>query len=105
LHIQNGPLRLRHHRPTIQYPRARIGRHKRQTATLYDDREQTGQDVSAGTGVTEATVRLYLAYLVAIGFLPAPLSNGIGTKALPTVELSDEQKQVLAGVRGRRGRQ
>lgn len=71
--------------------------------TLYDNREQTGQDVSAGTGVTEATVRLYLAYLVAIGFLLAPLSNGKGTKALTTVELSDEQKQVLARVGGRGG--
>jgi hypothetical protein len=36
---------------------------------LYAEREQIGEDVSASSGVIEATVGLYLAYLVAIGFL------------------------------------
>jgi L-2-aminoadipate reductase len=43
---------------------------------LYADCEPTGEDVSASTGVTEATVGLYLAYLVAIGFLPPPPGTG-----------------------------
>jgi L-2-aminoadipate reductase len=68
------------------------------------NREQTGQDIPEEPhGVTETTIGLYLAYLVAIGFLPPPSSNG--KKTLPILELSDEQKRALAGVGGRGGRQ
>jgi L-2-aminoadipate reductase len=68
------------------------------------DREQTGQDIpEEPPGVTETTIGLYLAYLVAIGFLPPPSSNG--KKIIPILELSDEQKRALAGVGGRGGRQ
>ena len=68
------------------------------------DREQTRQDMpEEPPGGTETTIGLYLAYLVAIGFLPPPSSNG--KNALPALKLSDEQKRALAGVGGRGRRQ
>jgi L-2-aminoadipate reductase len=104
--LQNGPFRLRHHRPAIQYTRAPELDDTNTKRALYADREQTGEDVSAGTGVMEATVGLYLAYLVAVGFLPPPPPpSSTGTKALPEAKLTDEQKGALAGVGGRGTRQ
>ena len=41
----------------------------------------------------------YLAYLVAIGFLPPP--SGQGAKALPAVDVSAERKEALLLVGGR----
>lgn len=71
---------------------------------LYADYEQTGEDVSAGTGVTEATIGRYLAYLVAIGFLPPPPPTA-GKTTLPGITLPEEQRRALAGVGGRGARQ
>jgi L-2-aminoadipate reductase len=66
---------------------------------LYADREWSGEDVSAGTGVTKSTIGLYLAYLVATGFLPAPNKNS--GKRLPEVNISEEHIQALTHVGGR----
>lgn len=96
--------------------------------SLYKDAEWTGEDVSGGTGVTKGTVGLYLAYLVAVGFIPAPgegeesgkvtvNGNGSGSarghqrvgslssavKVLPRVNVSVGQKAALAKVGGRGG--
>lgn len=73
---------------------------------LYADREWSGEDVSAGTGVTKNTIGLYLAYLVATGFLPSPPTNASKAtrnpgKALPAVKVSEEQKRALLQVGGR----
>lgn len=78
--------------------------------SLYEDAKWTGEDVSAGSGVTKNTIGQYLAYLVAVGFLPPPTKgramNGharmpSSTKVLPSVDVSDEQKKALANVGGR----
>lgn len=78
-------------------------------ASLYKDAEWTGEDVSAGSGVTKNTVGVYLAYLCAVGFLPPPKGrDAVGhqrmpssIKMLPRVRVSEEQKQALANVGGR----
>lgn len=78
-------------------------------ASLYKDAEWTGEDVSAGSGVTKNTVGVYLAYLAAIGFLPSPKGRGVNghqrmpsaIKVLPRITVSDEQKTALANVGGR----
>ncbi|RMD41769.1 hypothetical protein DV735_g3373, partial [Chaetothyriales sp. CBS 134920] len=77
-------------------------------AALYADSNWTGEDVSAGSGVTKNTIGLYLAYLVATGFLTPPtLKTQEGSdqpvKALPTVHVSPEQTKALASVGGRGG--
>ncbi|KAK5944156.1 large subunit of alpha-aminoadipate reductase [Knufia obscura] len=79
-------------------------------ASLYEDAQWTGEDVSAGSGVTKNMIGAYLAYLAAIGFLPPPQkareTNGhqrmpSSMKTLPRVDVSDEQKKALANVGGR----
>ena len=79
-------------------------------ASLYADAAWTGEDVSAGSGVTKNTIGLYLAYLSATGFLSPPTKsrevNGharmpSSMKILPRVSVSDEQKKALANVGGR----
>lgn len=79
-------------------------------ASLYEDAQWTGEDVSAGSGVTKNTIGAYLAYLAAIGFLPPPAkgreTNGhqrmpSSMKMLPRINISDEQKKALANVGGR----
>src|SRR5271163_3074484 len=71
---------------------------------LYLDRLWTGEDVSAGSGVVKNTIGTYIAYLVAIGFLPKPIQQiGSGVKALPEVTLRSAQKQALVTVGGRGG--
>jgi L-aminoadipate-semialdehyde dehydrogenase len=77
-------------------------------AALYADAEWTGEDVSAGSGVTKNTIGLYLSYLVATGFLPSPtLKTAQDTdqpvKALPKVVVSDAQRKALQSVGGRGG--
>ena len=77
-------------------------------AALYADSEWTGEDVSAGSGVTKNTIGLYLSYLVATGFLPSPTlttaqDTGQAVKALPKVMVTDVQKKALQGVGGRGG--
>lgn len=66
---------------------------------LYADHEWTGEDVSAGSGVTKNTIGLYLAYLVAIGFLPSPTRTPL--KTLPSVKIDSLQMKALASVGGR----
>jgi L-aminoadipate-semialdehyde dehydrogenase len=66
---------------------------------LKADAELTGEDHSAGAGVTEETMGTCLSYLIGIGFLPAP--TGKGTKALPQITISPEQKIALMRVGGR----
>ena len=66
---------------------------------LYTDQEWTGEDFSGGSGVTKNTIGLYLAYLVAIDFLPPPTKTGL--KALPAVEVSTTQRETLSSVGGR----
>lgn len=68
---------------------------------LYADSEWTGEDVSEGSGVRKNTIGVYLAYLVAIGFLPPPTK--VSMKALPTVKVSSEQLAALSRVGGRGG--
>ena len=67
---------------------------------LYADKEWTGEDVSGGSGVTKNIIGLYLAYLVAIGFLPPPTKIP-PLKALPAVEISALQRKALSSVGGR----
>ena len=66
---------------------------------LYADRDWTGEDMSQGTGVTKNTIGLYIAYLVAIGFLPCPKKNAL--KALPDVKIPSVQKEAILNVGGR----
>ncbi|KAI9681335.1 MAG: large subunit of alpha-aminoadipate reductase [Caeruleum heppii] len=66
---------------------------------LQADALWSGEDVSQGAGVTEAVMGRYLAYLVAIGFMPAPV--GKGKKMLTRIELGDEQRNALRRVGGR----
>ncbi|KAL1959532.1 hypothetical protein VTO42DRAFT_1977 [Malbranchea cinnamomea] len=70
-------------------------------AALRADAQWSGIDASAGTGVTEELMGIYLAYLVAIGFLPAPTDKA--EKPLPPINLSDAQKAALSNVGGRGG--
>ena len=71
-------------------------------ASLRADAAWSGVDASAGAGVTEELVGLYAAYLITIGFLPSPPAS-LTARPLPTVQLSDDQKQALANVGGRGG--
>ncbi|KAF3481347.1 L-aminoadipate-semialdehyde dehydrogenase large subunit [Arthroderma uncinatum] len=71
------------------------------SASLKSDAKWSGVDASTGSGVTEELMGLYLAYLVAIGFLSPP--PAAGAKPLPAVSLSDAQKAALASVGGRGG--
>lgn len=61
----------------------------------------TKEDFSAGAGVSVETMGIYLAYLVAIGFMPAPGKKG--EVALPEITLSEEAKKSLKAVGGRGG--
>jgi L-aminoadipate-semialdehyde dehydrogenase len=70
-------------------------------AALKADVEWSGEDVSAGSGVTEEMMGVYLSYLVAVGFVPPPPSQE--SKALPAVKISESQKKALLNVGGRGG--
>ncbi|KAH0543946.1 large subunit of alpha-aminoadipate reductase [Glutinoglossum americanum] len=50
-------------------------------------------------GVDEETLGIYLAYLIKVGFMPAPTERK--GKALPPVELQEGQKEALSIVGGR----
>ena len=66
---------------------------------LYADREWTREDVSGGSGVSKNTIGIYLAYLVAIGFLPSPTKTPL--KALPGIKIGPVQREALWNVGGR----
>ncbi|KAF2753977.1 alpha-aminoadipate reductase [Pseudovirgaria hyperparasitica] len=69
------------------------------SAALRADAQWTGQDLSAGAAVTADTVGVYLAYLVAIGFMkPPPDDKG---QPLPPITINDQQRAALAGIGGR----
>ena len=68
---------------------------------LRADKDRTGEDLSAGGAVTEETVGVYLAYLIARGFMPKPTKQG--KKSLPAVQIGKEQLQALDKVGGRGG--
>lgn len=68
-------------------------------SALREDAAWTGEDRSGGMGVSVELMGVYLAYLVALGFLPAP--GGRGQRALPEVVLSEVQKKSLGTVGGR----
>ncbi|KAF2143218.1 uncharacterized protein K452DRAFT_247600 [Aplosporella prunicola CBS 121167] len=70
-------------------------------AALKVDANYTGEDLSAGGAVTEDIIGNYLAYLVAVGFLPKP--EKAGERELPWFELSAEQKEALGRIGGRGG--
>lgn len=72
-------------------------------AALRADAAWSGIDASAGSGVTEDLMGLYLSYLVAIGFLPAPPAAETAARQLPASKLSEEQKKALLSVGGRGG--
>ncbi|KAF2808878.1 alpha-aminoadipate reductase [Mytilinidion resinicola] len=63
------------------------------------DAKWTGQDVSKGAAVELQTVKLYLAFLVEVGFLPQSTQGN-----LPLVRLGETQKRLLAKLGGRSGK-
>lgn len=69
--------------------------------SLKKDAVWTGEDVSQGAGVGVDTMGIYLAYLVAIGFMPAPEKKG--EKELPKIEMKEEVLESLKAVGGRGG--
>ncbi|KAL4932255.1 L-aminoadipate-semialdehyde dehydrogenase [Aspergillus undulatus] len=72
-------------------------------ASLRADAAWSGVDVSAGAGVTEDLVGLYVSYLVSVGFLPGPSNSATAARPLPAASLTDDQKEALASVGGRGG--
>ncbi|KAL4960453.1 L-aminoadipate-semialdehyde dehydrogenase [Aspergillus stella-maris] len=72
-------------------------------ASLRADATWSGVDGSAGAGVTEELVGLYVSYLVNVGFLPGPSASGTAARPLPTATLTSDQREALAGVGGRGG--
>jgi L-aminoadipate-semialdehyde dehydrogenase len=70
--------------------------HARKSLAL--DVEATGLAIGK-TSVDEDLVGLYLAYLVKVGFLPAPTKEG--KKQLPKADLSAEQLGAMKGIGGR----
>lgn len=69
--------------------------------SLRDDASWTGVDLSAGKGIDLKQMGVYLAYLVAIGFLPAPTDAPVDALKLPEIEVSSEIVEKLASVGGR----
>lgn len=67
--------------------------------SLKTDAAWTGEDLSKGHGVTKKIVGVYLAYLIAIGFLPNPQTKGAET--LPQLNIDKAVLEKLASVGGR----
>lgn len=70
-------------------------------AALKRDTEWTGVDLSAGKGVDVDQAGIYLAYLVAVGFLDKPQEQG--QKSLPPITLPQSTLDKLKSVGGRGG--
>ncbi|KAL9609620.1 MAG: hypothetical protein Q9167_005621 [Letrouitia subvulpina] len=65
-------------------------------------KDAAGSTKPAVEGVTVELVGTYLAYLIAIGFMPPPpLSSNHATLQLPKVELSEEQRELVGRIGGR----
>ncbi|KAJ5168361.1 L-2-aminoadipate reductase large subunit [Penicillium canariense] len=71
------------------------------SAALRADAAWSGVDASAGAGITVELIGLYVSYLVAIGFLPTP--SVAGSRPLPAVSITEEQKKMILNVGGRGG--
>ncbi|OWB54801.1 hypothetical protein B5S28_g657 [[Candida] boidinii] len=68
--------------------------------TLKDDITWNGGvDHSAGAGITLKQMGVYIAYLIKIGFLPAPTKEGI---KLPEVNVTEESLKLIASGSGAR---
>lgn len=67
--------------------------------SLKKDSKWTKEDCSQGAGVGVQTMGIYIAYLIAIGFLPPPPQKG--ELETPNIELSKEEIQVLQAIGGR----
>lgn len=70
-------------------------------AALAADAKLTADNDSAGANVDEKLMGTYLAYLVAVGFLPAP--EGSKAKLLQALAIDEEQLTALRNVGGRGG--
>lgn len=73
------------------------------TESLKKDVEWTREDKSGGMSVSVETMGIYLGYLVSLGFLPAPMLEGVNEErlALPHIHISETQRECLAEVGGR----
>ncbi|EMC92814.1 hypothetical protein BAUCODRAFT_263156 [Baudoinia panamericana UAMH 10762] len=90
-----------YHMVTGDLPEATIAPNlgdRRAQQVLNDDTQHTG--VTTPTGVTQAAVGAYLAFLVARGFMRAPSSSAI---PLPEIHLTTSQSDALNKVGGRGG--
>ncbi|KAI9824562.1 MAG: putative NRPS-like protein biosynthetic cluster [Thelocarpon impressellum] len=70
------------------------------TLVLEADAKVSDVEVVRGSAVSEGLIGGYLAYLVAVGFLPAP-PVGHQRRPLPPCQLGDEQREALGKVGGR----
>ena len=68
-------------------------------AVLAADAKVTSDNASASVNIDANLIGSYLAYLVAIGFLPAP--QGEEVKLLPSLNMSEDQLAALKHVGGR----
>ncbi|CCH45874.1 L-aminoadipate-semialdehyde dehydrogenase [Wickerhamomyces ciferrii] len=68
--------------------------------SLKADAEWTGVDASAGRGIDEQQLSVYVAYLIKVGFLPKPSKAG---EPLPEVKLTKEQLDLITSGAGSRG--
>uniref|UniRef100_A0A060TAU4 Alpha-aminoadipate reductase n=1 Tax=Blastobotrys adeninivorans TaxID=409370 RepID=A0A060TAU4_BLAAD len=68
-------------------------------ASLKADAEWTGEDLSAGRVIDIKQVGVYLSYLIAVGFLEKPSSQG--SESLPEISISKESLEKLAVAGGR----
>ncbi|MCJ1474300.1 large subunit of alpha-aminoadipate reductase [Lambiella insularis] len=66
---------------------------------LRADHRRTGEDRAAGSGVTVELIGIYLAYLVATGFLPPPDQDH--ARPLPAITLGEGQRSSAGKVGGR----
>ena len=71
------------------------------TAALRADAVATGEDRSKGAAVTVDTIGVYLAYLIALDFMPAPAATSAAQKKLPNVTIEKDQREALAKLEGR----
>lgn len=66
---------------------------------LRADKARTGEDRSGGDAVTEDVVGLYLAFLAAKGFMPAPTQEG--KRKIPQVQFGEGQALAMRNIGGR----
>ena len=68
---------------------------------LRADALATGEDRSKGAAVTTDIVGVYVAYLIAIGFMPPPPLATKADKEIPNIVIGVEQRDALAKLEGR----